>query len=87
MHVQLFIRQGDPIKHYGRTGLCRAAGTHGKGQNMLGKAFAVQACTTKIARQPSGRQRRPLSCVVWKSHGKGFAVRIRFAVRWAGFAM
>jgi hypothetical protein len=37
--------------HYGRTGLCRAAKTHGKGPNTLGKAFAERACTAKNARQ------------------------------------
>jgi hypothetical protein len=28
-----------------------------------------------------------LPCAARKSHGKGFAVRVSFAVRWAGFAV
>jgi hypothetical protein len=42
--------------HYGRTGHCRAPKSHGKGDNPLGKAFAVRPCTAKFARQRSGRQ-------------------------------
>jgi hypothetical protein len=49
--MHMFDFDGPQRQHYGRTGRCRAAKTHGKGPNTLGKAFAERACTAKIARQ------------------------------------
>jgi hypothetical protein len=74
---------GGRAPHYGRTVLCRAPKSHGKGPNPLGKGFAVwplhgKECTATI--RPA---KAPLPCVERKSHGKGFAVRPSFAVRCA----
>jgi hypothetical protein len=73
--------------HYGTTVLCRAAETHGKGQNLLGNAFAVRACTAKTARQRAARQRGLCRAPRASGTAKAFAVQPCFAVRYPYFAV